>query len=143
MTSGKDTSAKTTLLHNHPWVKEFPGLITVCDDNGIIIDMNDAAAESFSDRGGLELLGSQILDCHPEPSKSKFSELIRSRKQNIYTIQKAGRRKLVFQTPWFLDGKYAGYLDMTLDIPWELPHFNCDSGKPGASCEDPTKKEEA
>jgi len=51
---------------------------------------------------------------------------MKSRRQNIYTIQKDGRKKLVFQSPWFRNGEFAGYLDMTVEIPWEMPHYNRD-----------------
>jgi hypothetical protein len=111
----------------HLWVEEFPGPITVCDQDGIIIDLNDASARSFADRGGRGLIGSLIFDCHPEPARTKLAELFASRKPNVYTIQKEGRRKLVFQTPWFRGGQYAGYLDMTVEIPWAMPHFDRDA----------------
>ena len=110
----------------HPWVKEFPGSVTVCDKEGVIIDLNDAAIRAFADQGGAKLIGSSLLDCHPEPARSKLKALMGSRRQNIYTIQKNGRKKLVFQTPWSFEGEYAGYLDMTIEIPWDMPHFNRD-----------------
>lgn len=111
----------------HPWVPGFPGTITVCDQDGVIIDLNDAAVRMFADRGGRGLIGSLIFDCHPEPARTKLAALFESRKQNVYTIQQQGRRKLVFQTPWFRDGQYAGYLDMTIEIPWPMPHFDRDA----------------
>lgn len=120
-------------LGDHRWVKEFPGTITVCDKDGVIIDLNDASVRQFADRGGRDLIGSVIFDCHPEPAKTRLAELFQSRKQNVYTIQKDGLRKLVFQTPWFIDGAYAGYLDMTIEIPWTMPHFNRDAAGAGAS----------
>ncbi len=126
MKSGNRTTRKKVAGPEHPWVKEFPGTVSVCDANGVIIDLNDAAIRQFAEKGGAKLIGSCIFDCHPEPARSKFKELMQSRRQNIYTIQKDGRRKLVFQTPWYLDGEYAGYLDMTVEIPWEMPHFNRD-----------------
>ena len=111
----------------HPWVPGFPGTITVCDQDGVIIDLNDAAVRQFADRGGRNLIGSLIFDCHPEPARTKLAELFESRKQNVYTIQQQGRRKLVFQTPWFQDGRYSGYLDMTIEIPSTMPHFDRDA----------------
>jgi len=49
----------------HPWVAEFPGAITVCDRNGVIIEVNATAAATFADDGGAALVGSNLLDCHP------------------------------------------------------------------------------
>ena len=39
-------------MADHPWVKEFPGAMTVCDREGIIIELNDKAAEAYQDRDG-------------------------------------------------------------------------------------------
>ena len=113
-------------LDFHPWVKELQGMVTACDQNGKIISMNADAVRMFSDRGGEKLLGSPILDCHPEPSKSKLKALMESRQKNIYTIQKNGLRKLIYQAPWYRDGEYAGYVELDFEIPWEMPHFNRD-----------------
>jgi len=126
MRQQKKTPRKKASPPDHPWVKEFPGTVTVCDKNGVVIGLNDAAVRGFAEQGGTKLIGSCIFDCHPEPARSKFMDLMKSRRQNIYTIQKDGRRKLVFQTPWYLEGEYAGYLDLTVEIPWEMPHFNRD-----------------
>jgi hypothetical protein len=117
----------------HSWVKEFPGSVTVCDKDGIIIGLNDAAARDFATRGGYELIGRQILDCHPEPCRTRFSGLFKSHRQNIYTIQKDGRRKLIVQVPWSHGGEFAGYLEMDLEIPWDMPHFNRDQAAPAGT----------
>lgn len=111
----------------HQWVQGFPGAITVCDQKGVIIDLNDEAARQFADRGGRALIGTLIFDCHPEPARTKLARLFESRKPNIYTIQHEGRRKLVFQSPWSRDGEFSGYLDMTIEIPWTMPHFDRDA----------------
>ena len=113
-------------LDFHPWVKDLQGMVTACDENGIIISMNEAAVRMFNDRGGEKLLGTSIFDCHPEPARSKLKALMESRQKNVYTIQKNGLRKLIFQTPWYCDGQYAGYVELDLEIPWEMPHFNRD-----------------
>jgi hypothetical protein len=39
------------------WMKEFPAAITVCDGNGIVLDMNDRAIETFESDGGRALIG--------------------------------------------------------------------------------------
>ena len=54
------------------WVKEFPGAITICDDQGIIISMNDQAAAVYKGQGGRRLVGTNVLDCHPEPALTKL-----------------------------------------------------------------------
>jgi transcriptional regulator with PAS, ATPase and Fis domain len=107
-------------MTNHAWVKEFPGSIFVCDPQGILLEMNDRAAEQ---EDGQELIGSNILDCHPEPARTKFKQLLESGQPNIYTIEKKGKRKLIYQTPWYRDGKYAGFIELGLEIPERMPHF--------------------
>jgi len=126
MKKAKTLPDKPAVSGESVWVKEFSGTVTVCDKEGVIIGLNDASIRQFSERGGETLIGSCIYDCHPEPARTKFKELMKSRRQNIYTIQKDGRKKLVFQSPWFRNGEFAGYLDMTVEIPWEMPHYNRD-----------------
>jgi transcriptional regulator with PAS, ATPase and Fis domain len=109
------------------WAKEWPAAVTVCDENGIILEMNDRAAESFGDSGGRSLVGTNVLDCHPEPARSKLQSLMAERRTNVYTIEKAGRKKLIYQAPWHESGRYAGFIELSLEIPWSMPHFNRDA----------------
>lgn len=122
------------------WVKEFPGAVTVCDKDGLIVDLNDAAARDFAGSGGYGLIGRQILDCHPGPCAVKFSRLFESRKPNIYTIQKDGRRKIIVQVPWRREGEFAGFVEMDLEIPWDMPHFNRDQPGPASPAPDGAKE---
>jgi hypothetical protein len=110
------------------WVKEFPGAVTVSGPEGTIHEMNDRAAEAFAAEGGAGLVGTNVLDCHPEPSRTKLAEMMKNRRANVYTIQKNGKRKLVFQTPWSEDGTYAGFVELVLELPWDMPHFDRDAG---------------
>jgi transcriptional regulator with PAS, ATPase and Fis domain len=105
------------------WVKEFPGAVTVCDAQGIILEMNDKAELTFAEDGGRALIGQNVLDCHPEPSRSQLRDLLAEGKPNIYTIEKNGIKKLIYQTPWYTDGKYAGFIELSLEIPFEMSHF--------------------
>jgi transcriptional regulator with PAS, ATPase and Fis domain len=105
------------------WVKQFPAAISVCDSNGILIEINDKAAETLAKDGGRALLGKSILDCHPEPARSKTAQLLASHQKNVYTIEKNGVKKLIYQSPWFEDGRFGGMVELSLEIPFELPHF--------------------
>jgi hypothetical protein len=105
------------------WIKEFPGAITVCDPGGIILEMNDKAAKTFEKDGGYALIGKNLFDCHPDPARGKLERIMDARKANIYTIEKNGVKKLVYQSPWTLKGKYAGFIEITVEIPFDLPHF--------------------
>ncbi len=110
-------------MPQHEWMKEFPGAITVCDANGIILEMNDRAARTFEKDGGYALIGKNLLDCHPEPARSKVQELLASHQKNVYTIEKNGVKKLIFQTPWFRQDQFVGFVELSLEIPFDMPHF--------------------
>jgi hypothetical protein len=111
------------MLEQHAWVSEFPGTITVCDPEGVILEMNARALQAFQEQGGAQLIGTNLLDCHPEPSRTKLVQLLETRQPNIYTTEKQGVHKLVYQSPWFADGKYAGLIELVVEIPARLPHF--------------------
>ncbi len=111
------------------WIQEFPASITVCDAHGIILSMNEKACITFAEEGGANLIGTNLLDCHPEPARTKVEELLTSASPNVYTIEKAGVKKLIYQTPWFQHGKYAGLVELSLPIPFEMPHFIRDKPK--------------
>ena len=108
---------------SHPWVKEFGAGVIVCDAGGIIIEMNDRSAHMFREQGGRALLGSNVLDCHPEPSRTKLRSLMEKRQASTYTTEKNGRRKLIHQAPWYRDGQYAGFVEIVLALPDAMPHF--------------------
>lgn len=113
-------------MGDHLWVKEFLGSITVCDAAGIILEMNDVAAKTFQDDGGRKLIGTNVLDCHPEEAREKLRGLMETRQVNVYTTEKGGVRKLIHQTPWYQNGKYCGFVELSIEIPAEIPHFNRD-----------------
>jgi len=105
------------------WTKEFPGTVIVCDSEGIILEMNDKAAESYESEGGRELIGSNMLACHPKPAREKVEELLATREANIYTTEENGIKTLIYQSPWYKDGQYAGIVELELEVPFEMPHI--------------------
>jgi hypothetical protein len=94
------------------WVRELPVSITVTDETGRVTEMN----------GGASLLGTDVRDSHPERARAIVCELFETHRVNAYTIEKDGRRKLVYQCPWLLEGRFAGYVELTFPIPADLPH---------------------
>jgi len=109
---------------DHLWLKSFPGAVVVCDADGVIAEMNDKACDVFKEDGGEKLIGTNLLDCHPEPSRTRVEQMLKSQKPNYYTIEKRGVKKLIYQVPWYKDGAYAGFVELSLPIPCEMPHFN-------------------
>jgi transcriptional regulator with PAS, ATPase and Fis domain len=108
---------------SNTWTREFQGSITVCDSTGIIIEMNKQSAENYLEDGGEKLIGRNMFDCHPEPARTKLRELMEKRQVNVYTIEKKGKRKLIYQAPWYVNGKYGGFVELSMEIPEQLPHF--------------------
>jgi len=108
---------------SHAWIKEFPAAVTVCDPDGIILEMNDKSARTFEKDGGYALIGKNLFACHSEASVEKLKDLMARRVTNVYTIEKQGVKKIIYQCPWTKDGVYAGFVEISLEIPFELPHF--------------------
>jgi transcriptional regulator with PAS, ATPase and Fis domain len=107
----------------HEWIQKFPAAITVCDAHGVILEMNDKAAKTFENEGGASLVGSNLMDCHNTTSRNRIKELLATGSKNVYTIEKQGKQKLIYQAPWFENGVCMGLVELSLEIPTEMPHF--------------------
>ena len=105
------------------WQEQFPGAITVCDAAGTIVDMNAKSAATFEADGGRGLIGTNLRSCHPPAAQVKLDALFAHRQPNVYTIRKNGVRKLIYQSPWYRDGRFAGIVELSLPIPDEIPEF--------------------
>ncbi|HZK97173.1 MAG TPA: hypothetical protein VFC67_23430 [Prolixibacteraceae bacterium] len=108
------------------WSEEFEGAITICDREGIIIYMNDGSKRVFMKYGGADLMGTNLLDCHPEPSRSKLVEMLKTPTTNTYTIEKGGIKKIIHQSPLYENGVFSGMIEMSFELPYTLPHFKRD-----------------
>lgn len=97
--------------------------VTVCDRQGVCLYMNEHAAEQFAKNGGRELVGKNLLDCHPERAREIFAAQLAAPAPNTYTIEKNGARKIIHQIPWFKDGTFAGVVELGFEIPGQMPHF--------------------
>lgn len=111
------------MSHELDWVSEFPAAVTVCDTEGTILMMNRKSCATFEKYGGEALVGKSLLDCHPEPARSKLLGLLKNPVRNAYTIEKNGVKKMIYQSPWYRDGVYAGFVELSLEIPLDMPHF--------------------
>ena len=103
----------------------FEGLkgvaITICDREGNILDMNARSAEVNSH--GQKIIGNNLFNCHPPRAAAILKDLLDNEKLNAYTIEKNGVKKLIYQSPWFEDGEFAGYIELSMEIPMEMPHY--------------------
>ncbi|HEX6033628.1 MAG TPA: hypothetical protein VFY83_04305, partial [Anaerolineales bacterium] len=91
--------------------------------NGVILEMNDKSAHDHERNGGYALIGKNLLDYHSEPARSKIQKLLETCEKNIYTIEKDGIKQLIYECPWFEDGQYVGFVELSLEIPSEMEHF--------------------
>lgn len=97
--------------------------MTVCDKDYTILYLNDRSAEINASDGGKTLVGKNLLDCHPPEAKAKLKEVMASGKPNVYTIEKKGVKKVIFQAHWKKRGRLAGLVEITFELPRDMPHF--------------------
>jgi len=105
------------------WLDLIPGAVTICNKRGVVLEMNEAAQRNFAKDGGRALIGSNLLDCHPEPARSKLHQLLETGATNVYTVEKDGVKKLVHQAAWYRDGEIGGLIEISLPLPRDVPHF--------------------
>jgi sensor histidine kinase regulating citrate/malate metabolism len=105
------------------WVRELPAEIMVCDKEGVILEMNLQAETLFAADGGRSLLGRNVLACHPQPSKGKLEKMLARQVPNAYFNTENGEKRFFFQSPWIEDGAYSGFVEISFQVPEEIPHF--------------------
>jgi transcriptional regulator with PAS, ATPase and Fis domain len=105
------------------WLDGIALAATACDRQGICLYMNEHAAKQFAKDGGRALVGKSLLDCHPEPARSRFADQLASPSPNTYTVEKNGLRKIIHQIPWYKGGDFAGVVELSFVLPESLPHF--------------------
>jgi transcriptional regulator with PAS, ATPase and Fis domain len=88
------------------WTNHISVAITVTDADGIITEMNPASVATFAADGGSSLIGSDVLACHPEPSRTRLASMYKSQQANHYTISKKGQKKIIHQIPLFKEGVF-------------------------------------
>jgi transcriptional regulator with PAS, ATPase and Fis domain len=102
----------------------LPSPVTVCDAQGIVLFMNPASIRQFEKDGGAGLIGKNLFDCHAPASARMMREMIESGSSNVYTVEKKGKKKFVYQTPWRGDdGKVGGLVEISVELPENMPHI--------------------
>ena len=107
------------MMHN--WSKSLQVALTVCDKNGVIVEMNERSAKYFADQGGWSLLGRSLLDCHSEPARSQIKDMLVNPRSNTYIVEKRGARHLIHQSPWYDNGQLGGYVEFIVEVGDEIP----------------------
>jgi len=105
------------------WIEKLDGSVIVSDLHGKIIYANETAKHTFVKPGDLPLPGRDLMECHNENSKRIIRDIMEKKSKNVYTIEKKGKKKLIYQTPWVVDGELKGLVELSLEIPFDMPHF--------------------
>jgi len=103
------------------YFEELPIAITVSDKEGNILDMNAHSANVNSH--GVKIIGNNLYNCHPPHAAAILRDLYENEKKNVYTIEKNGIKKLIYQTPWYDNGEFAGLIELSMEIPFDMPHY--------------------
>lgn len=106
------------------WAREMNCAVTVCDSESLVVYMNDKALETFAKHG--DMRGRNLIPCHNEDSVRKINHMLSTGESNVYTIQKNGVRKMIYQTPWRVDGKISGLVEISMVLPDDMPHYDRD-----------------
>ena len=109
------------------WYEAFPGAITVTDENGTIINMNAESRGRPEMQVGHSLIGQNAITCHKEPTQSKVRKMYEQQRSNVYSITKDGKKQLVYQAAYFIEGQFSGIVELVLDLPADMPHFDRDA----------------
>ena len=97
------------------YFKEVNLAVTICDKEGKILEMNDKSRKTFLKPGQEDLIGKNVLDCHPEPAHSLLADMLQNPRTNVYTIEKKGVKKLIYQTPWYVEGEFMGVMELSME----------------------------
>ena len=97
------------------YFEELKGVaITVCDKEGTSAVVNSH---------GQKIIGNNLFDCHPPRAAAILKDLLDNEKLNAYTIEKKGVKKLIYQVPWYENGEFGGLIEISLPIPFDMPHY--------------------
>jgi transcriptional regulator with PAS, ATPase and Fis domain len=105
------------------WVRELQAEVMTCDREGIILEMNDQAELLFAGDGGRCLVGQNVLDCHPEPARSKLAAMLMQPVTNAYLETENGEKRFFFQAPWYRQGTHAGCVEISFEVPENIPNY--------------------
>ncbi|PKP38251.1 MAG: PAS sensor protein [Bacteroidetes bacterium HGW-Bacteroidetes-14] len=108
-------------MKDFQWAEELDCAVTVCDMNTVVLYMNAKARKTFEKYG--DLIGKNLMDCHGEKSAVKIKEMLATGTSNAYTIEKEGKRKMIYQAPWREAGEVKGLVEFSIELPGEMPHF--------------------
>ena len=104
--------------------------VTVSDKDGNVIYQNDSSIDVNGDARGRNL-----EHCHNPKSWEMICHMLKEDVSNVYTISKKGKKKLIYQTPWYetengerrMENEKrepAGLVEFSIILPEEMPHYD-------------------
>jgi hypothetical protein len=49
--------------------------------------------------------------------------MLENQTANAYFNTENGEKRFFFQSPWYQDGRYAGFVEISFHVPEIIPHF--------------------
>ncbi len=103
---------------NINYFDEINSAVTVCDTEGVVMYQNEKSVAVNGD-----VRGKSMIPCHNERSREIIRRLIEDGGTNVYTIEKQGIYKLIYQTAWSEQGVVRGLLEISIELPVEMKHY--------------------
>ena len=100
------------------WSDELDCAVTLCDTEGVVLYQNERSIAVNGD-----VRGRSMPPCHNERSRAIIARLIAEGGRNVYTIEKRGVHKLIYQTAWRRKGVIGGLVEFSLELPDKMPHY--------------------
>lgn len=110
-------------MNEFAWAEEMNCAVTVSDTEGNLIYMNKMSRKTFC-APGETMVGKNMMPCHSERSQAIIKKMLSEGCSNSYTITKKGVRKMIYQTPWRVDGEVRGLVEISMIIPSDMPHYD-------------------
>jgi len=110
-------------MENYMYFNEIQNPVTICDIKGIVVYMNKAAEKMLEKYDNKNLIGKSLYECHNSHSNEIIKRLIENEESNSYFTLKNGVKKFVHQTPWYIDGKMSGLIEIITVLPGDVPTF--------------------
>lgn len=100
------------------WAEELDCAVTVCDTEGIVLYQNVRSCAVNGD-----VRGRSLIPCHNPHSREMIHRLLDEGGTNVYTIEKRGVHKMIYQTAWRVEGEVRGLVEFSMEIPAVMPNY--------------------
>ena len=104
-------------------VEALPAEVAVREAAGIPSGINACVGLLFKDAGDRCRPGSEVLVCHPEPSRTKFPGTLAFQTSNAYLNTNKGEKRFFFLSPWYQGGRFAGFAEKSFEVPGKIPQL--------------------